>query len=131
MRIACCSFVKPGETPQQLLFRRCRRARRNLEADGLAVDHAVRGIGQLQQYLVRARRQSDHDHGLATGIDAKIAYKITPNIDVFIEGRNLGNAATSDSQGSYVPFSNGAPSILDYSYAGRRIMTGVNFRFGG
>jgi TonB-dependent receptor len=64
-------------------------------------------------------------------IDAKIAYKITPNIDVFVEGRNLGNATTSDSQGSFVPFSSGAPSILDYSYAGRRIMVGANFRYGG
>jgi hypothetical protein len=30
-----------------------------------------------------------------------------------------------------VPFSSGAPSILDYSYSGRRIMAGANFRFGG
>jgi TonB-dependent receptor len=64
-------------------------------------------------------------------IDAKIQYRITPNIDVFVEGRNLGNAATSDSQGAYVPFSSGAPSILDYSYSGRRIMVGADFRFGG
>jgi TonB-dependent receptor len=64
-------------------------------------------------------------------VDAKIQYRITPNIDVFVEGRNLNNAATSDSQGAYVPFANGAPSILDYSYAGRRIMVGADFRFGG
>jgi TonB-dependent receptor len=64
-------------------------------------------------------------------VDAKIQYRITPEIDVFIEGRNLGNAATSNSQGSYVPFSNGTPSVLDYSYAGRRIMVGADFRFGG
>jgi TonB-dependent receptor len=64
-------------------------------------------------------------------VDAKIQYRITPEFDVFIEGRNLNNAATSNSQGSYVPFSNGTPSILDYSYAGRRIMVGADFRFGG
>jgi TonB-dependent receptor len=64
-------------------------------------------------------------------IDAKIQYKITPNLDVFVEARNLGNAATSASQGAFVPFSSGAPSILDYSYSGRRIMAGANFRFGG
>jgi TonB-dependent receptor len=64
-------------------------------------------------------------------IDAKIQYKITPNLDVFVEARNLGNAATSASQGTFVPFSSGAPSILDYSYSGRRIMAGANFRFGG
>jgi TonB-dependent receptor len=64
-------------------------------------------------------------------VDAKIQYRITPEIDVFVEGRNLGNAATSNSQGSYVPFANGTPSVLDYSYAGRRIMVGADFRFGG
>jgi TonB-dependent receptor len=64
-------------------------------------------------------------------VDAKVSYKVTPNVEVFVEGRNLNNATTSNSQGSYVPFENGAPSILDYSYAGRRIMAGANFRFGG
>jgi len=64
-------------------------------------------------------------------VDAKISYKITPNLDVFLEGRNLTNATTSNSQGSFVPFSDGTPSILDYSYSGRRIMTGLNLRFGG
>jgi len=64
-------------------------------------------------------------------VDAKVSYKITPNIEVFLEGRNLTKAATSNSQGAYVPFSDGTPSILDYGYSGRRIMTGANFRFGG
>ena len=64
-------------------------------------------------------------------VDAKIQYRVTPQLDVFVEGRNLNNAATSNSQGTYVPFSNGTPSILDYSYAGRRIMVGADFRFGG
>jgi len=64
-------------------------------------------------------------------VDAKVSYKITPNIEVFLEGRNLTNATTSNSQGSFVPFSDGTQSILDYSYSGRRIMTGANFRFGG
>jgi TonB-dependent receptor len=61
-------------------------------------------------------------------IDGKLAYKIRPNIDVFIEGRNLGNATTSNSQGPYTPFTDGTPNLLDYAYAGRRIMVGVNFR---
>lgn len=64
-------------------------------------------------------------------VDAKISYKINPNFEVFVEGRNLGNAIDSRSQGSYVPFSDGTPSILDYSYSGRRIMAGINFRYGG
>jgi len=69
--------------------------------------------------------------GLCRYVDAKIQYRITPQIDVFVEGRNLNNAATSNSQGTYVPFENGTPRILDYSYAGRRIMVGADFRFGG
>jgi TonB-dependent receptor len=61
-------------------------------------------------------------------IDAKLSYKWRPNIEFFVEGRNLGNATTSNSQGSFAPFANGTPNLLDYAYAGRRIMIGMNFR---
>jgi TonB-dependent receptor len=62
-------------------------------------------------------------------IDGKISYRIRPDVDVFIEGRNLGNAITSDSQGPFAPFADGTPNLLDYAYSGRRIMVGINFRF--
>ena len=61
-------------------------------------------------------------------IDGKISYKITPAVEVFVEGRNLGNATTSTSQGPFTPFADGTPNLLDYAYSGRRIMIGVNFR---
>ncbi len=61
-------------------------------------------------------------------IDAKIGYKISPNVEFFVEGRNLGNATQSNSQGAYAPFANGTPNLLDYAYVGRRIMVGLNFR---
>ncbi len=61
-------------------------------------------------------------------IDGKVSYKWTPQIEVFIEGRNLGNVTTSHSQRQFTPFSDGTPNLLDYAYAGRRIMVGVNFR---
>jgi len=61
-------------------------------------------------------------------IDAKLAYKLLPNVEIFVEGRNLGNATTTNSQGSSTPFSDGTPNLLDYAYAGRRIMVGLNFR---
>jgi TonB-dependent receptor len=64
-------------------------------------------------------------------VDAKIAYKLTPSVEVFAEGRNLGNATTSNSQGQYGTFSDGTRSLLDYGYSGRRIMVGVNIRLGG
>jgi TonB-dependent receptor len=61
-------------------------------------------------------------------IDGKISYKYRPNIEFFVEGRNLGNATSSNSQGQYAPFSDGTPNLLDYAYSGRRVMIGVNFR---
>jgi len=61
-------------------------------------------------------------------IDGKISYRIRPNVDVFIEGRNLGNTITSTSQGPFASFGDGTPNLLDYAYAGRRIMVGINVR---
>ncbi|TWI65417.1 TonB-dependent receptor [Pseudoduganella lurida] len=61
-------------------------------------------------------------------IDGKVAYKWRPNIEFFLEGRNLNNSTTTNSQGGYTPFADGTPNLLDYAYAGRRIMVGVNFR---
>jgi TonB-dependent receptor len=61
-------------------------------------------------------------------VDAKIAYKLTPNVEIFAEGRNLGNATSSNSQGAYGTFADGTRSLLDYAYSGRRIMVGVNIR---
>jgi TonB-dependent receptor len=61
-------------------------------------------------------------------IDGKIAFRWKPHIEFFIEGRNLGNATTSNSQADFAAFSAGTPNLLDYGYAGRRIMVGLNFR---
>nr|WP_229430155.1 TonB-dependent receptor [Pseudoduganella umbonata] len=61
-------------------------------------------------------------------IDAKIGWKWRPDVEFFIEGRNIGNATTSNSQAQYAPLSDGVPNLLDYAYAGRRIMVGVSFR---
>jgi len=61
-------------------------------------------------------------------IDAKVSYKITPAVEVFLEGRNLGNAMNSNSHGEFTPFADGTPALMDMAYTGRRIMVGVNFR---
>jgi hypothetical protein len=61
-------------------------------------------------------------------VDAKISYKWKPSVEFFVEGRNPGNATTSGSQGGFAGFAAGTPNLPDYSYAGRRIMVGVNFR---
>ena len=61
-------------------------------------------------------------------VDAKISYRINKNMDVFAEGRNLGLSSTTNSQGQYAAFADGTPNLLDTTYAGRRIMLGINFR---
>jgi outer membrane receptor protein involved in Fe transport len=61
-------------------------------------------------------------------VDAKLSYRWRPNVEFFIEGRNLANATTSNSQAQFAPFADGTPNLLDFNYAGRRIMAGVTFR---
>jgi len=61
-------------------------------------------------------------------IDAKMAYKFKNNVEIFIEGRNLGKATTSNSQQGYSPYADGTPNLLDYAYAGARIMIGVQLK---
>jgi TonB-dependent receptor len=63
-------------------------------------------------------------------IDGKIGYKVNKNVELFVEGRNLGNATTSSSQGPSGAYAN-VPTLLGYNYPGRRITVGANFRFGG
>ncbi|WP_167759761.1 TonB-dependent receptor [Massilia horti] len=61
-------------------------------------------------------------------VDAKVSYKFENGIELFAEGRNLGRAAVTNSQGAYVPFADGTPNLLDYSYSGAQYMVGVTFR---
>lgn len=65
-----------------------------------------------------------------TFIDAKVAYNITPGIQVYVEGRNMTREAQTTSTGQYVPFADGTPKIMRLSYGGRRIMTGLRVQFG-
>lgn len=61
-------------------------------------------------------------------IDAKMAYKFKNNVEIFIEGRNLGKATTSNSQQGYSPYADGTANLLDYAYAGARVMIGVQLK---
>ena len=47
---------------------------------------------------------------------------------IFAGGRNLSLSATSNSQGEYAGFADGTTNLLAVTYAGRRIMVGVNYR---
>lgn len=61
-------------------------------------------------------------------IDAKVSYKFANGIEFFVEGRNLGRATVANSQGSYVPYADGTPNLLDYSYSGAQYMVGLTIR---
>lgn len=63
-------------------------------------------------------------------IDAKISYNITPNFQVYVEGRNLAKEAQTISAGDYLPFGDGSKRILRLQYGGRRILAGASVRFG-
>jgi hypothetical protein len=41
------------------------------ELHRFAGDYSVRGVGQFEQHLVRARFQADYDHCFAAGVDKK------------------------------------------------------------
>lgn len=62
-------------------------------------------------------------------VDAKIGYRINPNIELFIEGRNLGRIHTGTSTGGYSQFADGTPNVYTDGYAGASYMAGVNFKF--
>jgi TonB-dependent receptor len=61
-------------------------------------------------------------------LDAKVSYKFDNGIEVFVEGRNLGRKAVTNSQGAYVPFAGGVPNLLDYGYSGAQYMVGLAYR---
>jgi outer membrane receptor for ferrienterochelin and colicin len=60
-------------------------------------------------------------------IDGKISWRYSKNLDFFVEGRNLGNNTQTTSQPS-LGYADGAPQLLTYGYAGRRITVGLNYR---
>jgi hypothetical protein len=61
-------------------------------------------------------------------LDAKIGFKITPTIEIFAEGRNLGRTRTGTNTGSYDLFADGTPNVYTDAYAGAKFMVGMNFK---
>jgi TonB-dependent receptor len=61
-------------------------------------------------------------------VDARLSYRLTPNLELFAEGRNIHRAAESSSHGSYAPYADGRPSLLEYAYAGAQYMFGIVIR---
>lgn len=63
-------------------------------------------------------------------VDAKISHKLTPNIELYLEGRNLTREADVTAGSPNRAFENGN-NLWQLAYGGRRFMAGVVFRFGG
>ncbi|MUI16050.1 TonB-dependent receptor plug domain-containing protein [Massilia dura] len=61
-------------------------------------------------------------------VDARVAWRATRNLELFVEGRNIGRAGESTSHGAYAPYADGRPNLLDYSFAGAQYMFGIVIR---
>ena len=65
----------------------------------------------------------------ATGFyDLKLGYQITPHWNVFFSGRNITREATYRSFQPNNVYSDGAPTLEQFSYGGARWQMGVNWR---
>ncbi|WBS00443.1 TonB-dependent receptor [Pseudoduganella sp. SL102] len=60
-------------------------------------------------------------------IDARISYKLRPELELFVEGRNLSNQTETRSIAS-TGYSDGTPYLQNYAYAGRRVTVGLVYR---
>jgi TonB-dependent receptor len=62
-------------------------------------------------------------------IDAKVTFKYDKNLELFIEGRNLGKAPIISSTGGYYDFEDGTQNVEEYKYFGRKITAGLTYKF--
>ena len=61
-------------------------------------------------------------------LDAKINYKIRKNIELFVQGRNIGRALTYREIQPYNTYSDGTPTLENISYGGARWEVGFTYR---
>lgn len=62
-------------------------------------------------------------------LDAKLGYRLNKNVELFIEGRNLGKIHTGTNTGPLANYADGTPNVYTDNYAGATYMAGVNFKF--
>jgi TonB-dependent receptor len=62
-------------------------------------------------------------------IDARIAYRVSRQLEVFAEGRNLGRRTVSNSQSAVQALADGTPNLLDRGYYGAQYMVGLNLKY--
>lgn len=63
-----------------------------------------------------------------TYIDFKATHKVTKELELFFEARNINNEVVVQSQGEFASFADGTPSILGNSWPGYRLTAGITFR---
>lgn len=63
-------------------------------------------------------------------IDAKVTYKIRPNLEVYLEGRNLRREAAIVVGSDRTGFADGQQNLWNIGYGGRRFMFGLVYRYG-
>ncbi|MFP1130615.1 TonB-dependent receptor [Asticcacaulis sp. W401b] len=61
-------------------------------------------------------------------LDAKITHKLRPNVDLYLEARNLTRESQAISGGNYAGFADGVENLYKLSYGGRRFLFGVTYR---
>lgn len=61
-------------------------------------------------------------------IDAKITHKITSQVEIFAEARNITKEARISSSGGRLPFADGTPYVNGLFYGGRSFAIGVTYR---
>jgi TonB-dependent receptor len=61
-------------------------------------------------------------------LDMKMNYKIRDNIEVFVQGRNIGRSLTYREIMPYNSFSDGSPTLENISYGGARWEIGLTYR---
>jgi len=61
-------------------------------------------------------------------IDAKINYKISKDLEIYFQGRNITRAPVSQEYQPNNPYSNGAPMLESFAYGGARWEAGFTIR---
>ncbi|WP_189484508.1 TonB-dependent receptor [Asticcacaulis endophyticus] len=61
-------------------------------------------------------------------VDAKITHKFRPNVEFYVEGRNLTKQGTTTSNGADRTFADGTPTVHNLNYGGRTFSFGVTYR---
>jgi TonB-dependent receptor len=95
----------------------------------LVNDYPAAGLTVGQRVAVPYNPGGSNFRDKSAFIDARVNYKLTSHVELFLEGRNIGRVGTSESQGPYGRFADGTPNIEYVNYSGARYLAGATFRY--